>query len=152
MLFYLIYISKAQGLDQNDLRNVLQESIDWNKEHGITGMLLYVPGYFSNPGAARFIQVLEGTEFEVKLIFEKIKQDSRHHNVLVVNEGSIKKRHFSKWEMGFETLEMEEYRNMPSYFELEESFVKNDGQQKLNVPLTFLKTFYSMSLHQKVKF
>lgn len=73
MLYYLIYISKAHEVDQDDLRNVLEESLEWNKEHGITGMLLYVPGYFSNPAAARFIQVLEGTEFEVKLIFEKIK-------------------------------------------------------------------------------
>src|SRR3954468_16894005 len=86
MIFYLIYISKAKRLMQEDeLVALLNESRNWNNDHGLTGMLLYVEGRFIEQNEGRFMQVLEGDERQVKSIFEKIKTDVRHFHIIVLD-------------------------------------------------------------------
>ncbi|QJD96139.1 BLUF domain-containing protein [Mucilaginibacter robiniae] len=146
MLYYLIYISKAMRLMQeNDLNDILKVSLDWNLGHDLTGMLLYVEGKFLNQTAGRFIQVLEGDEQKVKYTFSKIKQDSRHHNITMVDQGKIQERNFASWSMGFKSLNKEDYKELPGFFELDHKFVSTSSKS-INVPLNFLKSFYDMHM------
>lgn len=146
MLFTLIYFSKAtKALQDEDLAPMLEESWNWNKAHGLTGMLIYIRSEPSLvPKAGRFMQVLEGTKEEVHSLFEKIKLDKRHQNLTILNEGIIQKRSFGTWLMGFEAIDLENYRLMPGYFELDDSFINSGNGQKLNMALNFLKSFYMM--------
>ncbi|HVV70065.1 MAG TPA: BLUF domain-containing protein, partial [Verrucomicrobiae bacterium] len=69
-------------LAQSRRRNALQN---------ITGLLLYHRG--------GFIQVLEGPESSVQVVFESILRDPRHHSIIKVLEGSIEEREFASWSM-----------------------------------------------------
>ena len=59
----------------------------------VTGMLLYLDPFF--------LQVLEGEETVVDMLFNFIKQDSRHHKISVIYKKPIAKRSFLDWTMGF---------------------------------------------------
>lgn len=146
MLYYLIYISKAEKLmPEADLLNILEQSRNWNHDHGLTGMLLYVEGKFEQGMEGRFIQVLEGSKAEVENIFENIEYDSRHHELMILEREEIQDLNFKTWEMGFRSLQLAEYKNMPGYFELDEAFLNDYDQENMNKPLHFLKSFYQMS-------
>ncbi|QJD94545.1 BLUF domain-containing protein [Mucilaginibacter robiniae] len=150
MPFYLIYTSKAAKLMQeSDLLNILLESRKSNLEHDLTGMLLYIEGQFSSQQSGRFIQVLEGEKADVIKIYEKIAQDSRHYNVILLNESEIDKRNFTTWSMGFESLTLDKFKQISGYFELNDNFLKKINVQKFNMPLTMLKSFYELHLEAK---
>ncbi|AMR30673.1 hypothetical protein A0256_04175 [Mucilaginibacter sp. PAMC 26640] len=143
-------MSKAVKLMQEeDLNAVLKESRDWNKTHELTGMLLYIRGHILSHIEGRFIQVIEGPEDEVKYIFERINKDKRHQAITVLKQGVIKKRNFENWQMGFESLFTEEFEAKEGHFELNDAFLESGKLQRLNVALSFLKSFYNMSLPKK---
>ncbi|MGI4020079.1 MAG: BLUF domain-containing protein [Janthinobacterium lividum] len=143
-------MSKAVKLmTDKDLLPLLEESRNWNIGHGLTGMLLYVEGQFLERKEGKFMQVLEGSEFEVRAIFEKIKSDNRHRNIILLNEKAIEKRNFKTWLMGFESLKLEDYTKIPDFFELNIDFLKNGNLQNFNNSLNFLKSFYI--LHSTTK-
>jgi len=127
-------------MQHDDLLRLLDRARSKNEAHQITGMLLYV----QDQANGRFVQVLEGTKAEVKEIYQNIKQDSRHHHVTIISEGSIVARNFETWNMGFETMKAEELQARPGHFELNEDFLKQKSVQKFNSALSFLKSFYSM--------
>ena len=131
-------------MQNEDLLSLLEESRSWNRTHEITGILLYVKGQFPESNDGRFIQVLEGPENEVKDIFEKIRKDKRHYSVTLLSEAPIKKRNFLKWEMGFELMDHEGYKAKPGFFELNENYLNSTSSQKMNMPLHFLKSFYTI--------
>jgi hypothetical protein len=143
MLYYLIYISKAKKLMQEDeLIALLNESRNWNSDHELTGMLLYVEGRFIEQNEGRFMQVLEGDEREVKLIFEKIKTDFRHFQLIVLETGAQAERIFNNWTMGFKMIDLESLKQVPGYFRLTGDALS--GQQNENArPMLFLKSFYN---------
>ena len=125
---------------------LLEESKNWNKAHGLTGMLLYVQERFVEQMEGRFIQVLEGTEHEVKRIFEKIKNDRRHYNVTLLNESMLKNRNFKSWTMGFEQMNLETFNTMDGAFDLNRTFLEHTILSKFKLALSFLQSFYAMSL------
>ncbi|WP_345949559.1 BLUF domain-containing protein [Mucilaginibacter sp. PAMB04274] len=146
MLHCLVYASKAARLMENDdLLHLLQESRNWNETHGLTGLLLYVEGHFLANNEGRFMQVLEGTPDEINLIFDKIKTDERHHQVTVLNQQPIAKRHFKTWSMGFNSLKLEEHLNTPGFFNPDDYFKDTPATPTFNVALNFMKTFYDMN-------
>lgn len=139
-------------MSDQELVAILEESKKWNSTHGITGMLLYVTGNFwksikhelvSRKGG-RFVQVLEGKKEDVQEIFALIKSDKRHSQLAVVNEATCEVRGFQSWDMGFKSLELDEYKNLNGFFELDDDFSSKDGNTA-NAPLDFLKSFYTMS-------
>ena len=150
MYYYLIYISKAVKLMKDeDLLAILEESRSWNVAHGITGMLLYTEGRFIQQTEGRFMQLLEGTALEVRRIFAKIKKDNRHRNIFVLTESAIEKRNFDTWSMGFQSIALEAYQELPGFFELNETFLDSETMQSSDSPLHFLKSFYLMSGNEK---
>jgi hypothetical protein len=116
-LFRVAYISTASKLfDPAELREMLKESNQRNKEAGITGMLLYKDG--------QFMQVLEGTMEAVTTTFSRISKDSRHHGIMVLVKGAVQERRFPMWSMAFRDLNLPDHQDVPGFSKF------------LNTPLT----------------
>lgn len=147
MLFYLIYFSQSEKLMQeHDLLAILDKSKTSNLAHGITGMLLYLEGRFLSEVEGRFMQVLEGSEQDVKYIFDRIKTDPRHHNIIVLKQSTAYQRNFENWSMGFKSMKLETFNAMPEYFDLNDEFVKSDLMQQSSISLNFLRSFYEVNM------
>jgi transcriptional regulator with XRE-family HTH domain len=73
------------------LADILESSLRRNPSAGLTGALL--------AGSGRFLQVLEGPGEAVAQLFERIMQDSRHDNVVVIEHRPIRRRQFADWSM-----------------------------------------------------
>lgn len=149
MLYCVIYISKAVNLmSGSELHELLNESRNYNDQHHVTGMLLYIEGRFLLNTEGRFMQVIEGPEDEIKPLFETIKKDTRHHQLIVFKHQSILKRNFTTWKMGFKSMRLQEYQNTPGFFELNDDFLQSSDFQESGTALTFLKTFYAINKEQ----
>jgi hypothetical protein len=106
----LIYCSKASKLLSNDdLEAMLEKARENNVKKDITGLLV-VKGY-------SFFQWLEGEESSVIELFNKIKDDERHHSVFVMNQENVDNRVFGDWSMG--------YKNIDKLTDLESNKLKN---------------------------
>ena len=99
-MFYLIYISSATKLFEDaELHALLNKCRENNERDQITGMMLYKSG--------NFMQMLEGEEGNILSLFEKIKEDPRHKNIIKILSGSSPERSFSDWSMGFYNMDKE---------------------------------------------
>jgi len=76
-----------------NIHNMLSRVRDYNTEHGITGCLLY--------HNTQFLQLLEGEEEKIDTLFQKISNDTRHHNVEVIEQRFLDSRLFNAWSMAF---------------------------------------------------
>jgi hypothetical protein len=93
-LITIVYVSvSSHTMSDDELKTLLAECRANNGPHNITGMLLYRDGFF--------IQALEGEESEVEPLYEAIRKDPRHTNVLTVYKNAIETRSFTNWAMGF---------------------------------------------------
>lgn len=107
-LISLVYVSfESRPMSDDDLKAILNTARQFNGEHQITGMLLYRSGYF--------IQALEGEEEVVQTLFDKIAQDDRHRNVLMIHKAPITERAFGNWTMGFKNLNGLTPADLPGY-------------------------------------
>lgn len=64
-----------------------------NFSQAITGVLLYAEG--------QFLQVLEGEMGPVEALYEYIRSDARHAEVLRIYSALVPHRVFTHWSMGF---------------------------------------------------
>ena len=91
-MFRLIYASRSNPiLDGPEVYSLLATSKRNNREHGLTGVLLYGQGYF--------LQVLEGDRGEVNRVFQRIVADQRHDDVRIIEAVNTGGREFSEWSM-----------------------------------------------------
>lgn len=51
-----------------------------------------------------FLQLLEGEKETVENLFEKIKDDKRHSNIVLIVKEKVEERLFSDWSMAFHEL------------------------------------------------
>ena len=91
----IIYVSKlsSDNLSSDDLTQILAVAQKNNAAANISGFLLF--------NYRHFLQALEGPSDAVTHIYEKIKQDPRHHDVMLIESRAVKQREFSHWRMGF---------------------------------------------------
>lgn len=114
MIHYLIYVSSAKGLfTKTDFSDILSTSRFNNKLKDITGILLYNEG--------NIMQVLEGEEEPVMKVYNKIKTDSRHHNVTKMISGISAQRSFPDWPMASKMLTASEWVDYAIHLELNSS-------------------------------
>jgi EAL domain-containing protein (putative c-di-GMP-specific phosphodiesterase class I) len=98
MLSSLIYRSQIhQNVDQEMIVKMVENANHSNQKYQISGLLFY--------DAPFFFQVLEGPEESVKSLFEKILQDPRHSNVVLLVNEIIKSRQYPNLGMHFLDLE-----------------------------------------------
>jgi hypothetical protein len=94
----LVYYSRncIPGSDEQvagSIHSILAASRKNNATVGVTGALLFNNGYFG--------QVLEGSRAAVVQTFERIQQDPRHSDPLVLSFTRIAKPSFGNWSMAF---------------------------------------------------
>jgi len=96
-LYQLIYVSSAKNdIAEEDINNIIKSAINFNSKNDITGLLLYRSGIF--------MQLLEGSQTLIDPLFEKIKQDNRHNNIIQLIAQSAKERMYPNWAMGLKKL------------------------------------------------
>lgn len=98
-LFSLTYTSEGQhAFDEPELAYLLQRSREWNRGHGLSGLLVYKAG--------SFMQTLEGDEaMVVKTFKRRIKRDKRHAGIRILDASHVDARQFPDWTMGYRRLE-----------------------------------------------
>ncbi len=93
MLVRLMYVSRAaDSVNQNELVAILKKSKANNVGVGVTGVLCYSAGIF--------LQVLEGGRSVVSALYNKIANDPRHHDVVLLSYEEVNERSFAGWSMG----------------------------------------------------
>lgn len=108
----LVYLSTSVNeFDEDELSKLLEVARERNKAKNISGMLLFLNGLF--------IQVLEGGNTAVDALFNKIRFDNRHKNVLKLYEEEIEERIFDFWSMAYAKSTKEELNEF-GYFTLDE--------------------------------
>jgi hypothetical protein len=90
-----MYASRAAAsVDADSLATILRQSKENNPRAGVTGVLCYC----SN--AHVFLQVLEGGRGAVSAVYNRIAQDPRHAEVVLLSYEEIGERSFASWSMG----------------------------------------------------
>ena len=97
-LHRLVYYSRnrmggSPGEMAETVRTILTASRSNNHKVGVTGALMFNSGCFG--------QVLEGPREGVENTFERIQQDARHGDVLLLAFGPTSHRSFDQWSMAF---------------------------------------------------
>lgn len=88
------YVSTAStSLNNSDMAELFEFVKLKNNNLQITGILLYADG--------NFFQVLEGEKNQIKNIFDKIKQDARHYNVIKIFDREKTTTSFTKYHSSF---------------------------------------------------
>lgn len=96
-VFQLGYASAAtHPFSDEELVDLLATSRASNAERGISGLLLYHEG--------SFLQVLEGDRSVVEALFDRIGEDPRHTDKLLLFRRQGVARCFDEWTMGFRHL------------------------------------------------
>ncbi len=104
----LVYVSSAtKDLTDHDLEGLLKLAREKNAALDITGMLLYRDGFF--------MQALEGEASVLDSVFDTIKHDTRHEDVLVVYNKPLKERKFPSWTMGFNKIDDKSLANVNGF-------------------------------------
>jgi hypothetical protein len=89
----MIYVSLADhAMSPAELRELLEQSRAYNREHGITGLLIYRD--------REFLQFIEGEQDELLSLYERIERDTRHQQVHLIWDGPIAARTCGDWAMG----------------------------------------------------
>lgn len=120
-MFCVVYRSiQNPVIGQTEILSLLKQAKDFNRAHDITGCLLS----YNN----EFVQYLEGSKWDVKTLFEKIKLDWRHSEVNLLISGHINGREFETWTMAYENFVGPNFRLeylkllVSSYFENTDTF------------------------------
>ncbi|WP_394647964.1 BLUF domain-containing protein [uncultured Sphingomonas sp.] len=91
-VFQLVYQSRAtRPLDNVELDRLALSAATFNRQHHVTGLLLY--------DGSRFIQALEGTHDAVTLAMNRIDVDPLHDSIAYVERRFVARRQFGGWAM-----------------------------------------------------
>ena len=122
-MYELLYCSSARpNLTADDIDNILKKSQDFNLEHSITGCLLYFD--------KQFIQLLEGNKDDIEQLYEVIKKDERHSNVLLMDESYKRFRFFPTWEMKFIELSLTDMTNIEKVLSVKDFIITSELRYK----------------------
>lgn len=91
MLVYRSHSALSAHTVDAELANILRAARAKNSALDITGALLLYDDWFA--------QVLEGPEKAVLALFERIKSDSRHNSIEVMEQRPAPARAFARWAM-----------------------------------------------------
>ena len=124
----LIYLSAATKLFSNtDLLDILTVSRLRNPSLGITGLLIYHEG--------SIIQILEGDDLQLNFVFNSIKNDARHKNIIKYGNFNIAERSFPDWSMGFKQISDDNWKKLEGYLDLNEKekfdWIKNSANNQI---------------------
>lgn len=131
----LIYVSSAvHVMNTDELLEILKVSRRNNGTNNINGLLLYKGG--------NFMQVLEGSEAAVTSLYETIKMDVRHKDIILISTEKIQTRQYSTWEMGFQNLDEPAIQHEAGFSQfLQDEFTAEKYRQDPSLANIMLLTF-----------
>lgn len=135
-LYAILYISTMKiDYSKEAIKDMLTTFKQYNNKNNISGLLLF---YEKN-----IIQCIEGYKEDLDRLYNNIKNDIRHYNIIKVIDEKIVSRNFSDWDMGFKYLSDNEIFKYLSYDEFVElSFEKlNSGDLHNRKIKIFFKQF-----------
>lgn len=98
MLFELIYHSQARpNLPTEEHQKILEVARTFNKANNITGCLLFHKD--------QFLQLLEGDFETLNQLYDHIRKDKRHENVITLHMKEIEDRIFDDWSMAYKIID-----------------------------------------------
>ena len=93
-LEFVAYVSSATGiLSDNTLEGLLTSAWQRNKEHQVTGVLLFDEG--------TFFQYFEGPPAGIEEVYGHIKRSTLHTGIIELQRTQLAQREFPRWLMGF---------------------------------------------------
>lgn len=108
MLKYISYVSEqSHTLSETNIEELLKKSRVRNSIRGITGVLIYFEGVFT--------QFLEGPEIEVDKLYKKISSDKRHRNLRKLFSGNTEDRYYRDWSMAYKTIDQDKASEITGY-------------------------------------
>ena len=94
MIRTICYVSTAvQSLTEQGLSKLYEQVIENNKEKYVTGVLLFSDG--------NFMQIMEGEDDVLETLYQKIREDDRHHHLFKLVDHFIDERIFEYYSNGF---------------------------------------------------
>jgi len=125
---------QAQTLRDSDIEELLFNAREKNKRLAITGVLLLIQG--------KFIQYIEGYEEDIDKVYESIKVDTRHNDLLLLDSGYIDKRQYNSWSMAYRKVQNSEITDILGYSELNlDDLFLNPAEEKTHPVLKVLYNF-----------
>lgn len=111
-LKFVSYISnQAQIFTSQDIEDLLFQIREKNKRLAITGILLLIQG--------KFVQYIEGQSSEIDKVYKKIKKDTRHNELVLLDSGDIDKRQFKDWSMAYKKVRDDEIMDILGHTKLD---------------------------------
>lgn len=104
MIYSLCYIStKRRDLLRSEINSMIETSKKRNEAKDISGILIEYKNHF--------IQHIEGDAVVIYELFEKIKLDTRHENVHLLQYSPVENRLFDDWNMAHRNLDIDIHRD-----------------------------------------
>ena len=101
MITQLVYASaRKPNCTSGEIEKIVQSCKKNNGPMNVTGVLLY--------SKSHFVQYLEGNYKTIFGLYDKIKTDDRHGNVVLISTGVVEDRLFPSWQMGSKYFNTEE--------------------------------------------
>lgn len=117
---YLLYQSCATvPFGDSQLAKLLTQSRAFNAAHSLTGVLLYSQG--------NIVQLLEGSEANVRAVFSRIVRDPRHTKIIKLADGATTHRLFAQWSMGFQPIKPADFEQLTGYINPAQADYLGDG-------------------------
>ncbi len=90
----IVYVSTVtQEMEHNEIKDLLENSKEWNNKNGITGLLLYSGG--------NFFQIIEGEKNLIAELFQDIKSDKRHRDIIQIFGKEIHKEAYDGYDSDY---------------------------------------------------
>ena len=134
-MHHIIYLSRAtQSMSDEELATLLTQAREANARQDITGALVY--------GDGQFMQIIEGEEATLAMLYAKLLQDGRHGQVFKFADKPIAQRSFADWSMAFRPLSPEQFAELAGYLTPEQLNLQAPGLSATDgMLLQMMKTF-----------
>ncbi len=129
-LFAIMYVSAAvTPFQEAELEALLVQAREFNRQHEISGLLLYRDG--------NFMQLIEGPKEHVESLYSRILADPRHHMIITLLQEPVSDRLFSGWAMAYKPLTEPDWRELMEEIRRGEGAGPLDSHKLLKVLLSF---------------
>lgn len=131
----VIYFSRAiEAVSDRQLGNLLENCRNDNRRDNITGLLLYVGGYF--------VQVIEGSFEHIGKLKSKIEADKRHSQFALLLDHKVDDRSFAEWNMGFKAISPEDFRDVEAFRFLYDADDISRIEHRGYAVISYMRSFY----------
>ena len=108
-----------------------------NSRLNVTGILLYHNG--------NFIQIIEGENLIIADLFEKIKNDERHNQVIKLVDFKMKDRSYENWSMAFKVISKKDWTTIKEYLSIKYNLL---GLKRKSNKSTYLKLLIDLFIDE----